>query len=514
MIDVSIASVGEAPPTGPAPRLRAPMIDASIDSVGYGPLAGPAPRLRAPMIDVSIDLGGYAPPTGPERGFAAEMIDVSIAADRAVALGLRYHPPVSSRSRRGAKARRPARPRAAAAPNQPSAEDEFAVLGIALQRILDRGLQATERLADSADPLDSEVAASGLLALWSTFKLPGQIDAAGLLGMAMVDYLESRVRTDDSPEAMCLLLGFQAVGQAGPSVDAMLAVHRLKEEGVEPPPWAELAGRARLEHAWTATDNFGDHDFLVGRFSYQGRDPHDLGFLIDHNILHIVKDMAVYRSDVDLRAEWEQLQDIFVQDLSEQEFSDRLADALDMLDHTWDSPISDSARMLRPLVDSRRFRLRRSRALKRRPVSQAARDRLFKSFRASGPGKELGRDANLARLCIDYAADYHDDALRWSPIVVELFLTDWLPRKVSLEDEEVERLPDVLRAWLRFVAEQRGFEERHVGEMFDAVERYEAGFREAMADSERFGPAKSIARLMAADDVDFSDPGCRAGLDR
>ncbi|HZW00919.1 MAG TPA: hypothetical protein VFF55_05050, partial [Candidatus Deferrimicrobium sp.] len=117
----------------------------------------------------------------------------------------------------------------------------------------------------------------------------------------------------------------------------------------------------------------------------------------------------------------------------------------------------------------------------------------------------LGRTTDLVRWAIDFAADYHGDPLRWSPIVVELFLADWLPGKVNLEAGEVEALPGVLRAWLRFVGQKRSFEARLVAETLAAVDAYEADFREAMADSSRFGFAKSLAMQMQDDSMDFSD---------
>jgi hypothetical protein len=88
---------------------------------------------------------------------------------------------------------------------------------------------------------------------------------------------------------------------------------------------------------------------------------------------------------------------------------------------------------------------------------------------------------------------------------VELFLADWLPGKVNLEADEVEALPGVLRAWLRFVGQKRSFEARLVAEMLAAVDAYEADFRDAMADSSRFGFAKSLGMQMQEDGVDLTD---------
>lgn len=383
---------------------------------------------------------------------------------------------------------------------------DIATLGAALERVLAFAFTHVKGLSRSSDPLASEMAASGILAFWSEQDLPGLRDPAGLLSAAMVDHLEALASDGDQPDAIPLLLGIQAVDRGGSSVDAMLAMHRLGDDAPGMPSWAKLAGKARLEVAWSAADDYGDQDLLVGRFSYEGLAPHDLTVLIDHNVLDIVKDIAVVPASESLRARWEGLPGITVRDVSLQEYSSLLADSLDMLDHTLDPPVSEDVRLLRPFLDARRWFLLRPRPLKRRPVSEAARRRLYKAFRGSVHAVALGKDAGLARVGIDFAADVNGDPLRWSPIVVEIYLADWLPRKVSLSDEDIVALPEVLRAWLRFVGEQRGYDDSLTGEMLAAVDEHELGFAEAMADPALFGPAKSIARLMVADGVDLSEP--------
>ena len=89
--------------------------------------------------------------------------------------------------------------------------------------------------------------------------------------------------------------------------------------------------------------------------------------------------------------------------------------------------------------------------------------------------------------------------------MVELCLTDWLPRKFTLDDADIERLPVVLRAWLRFTATERGLAGPSLAEMLAAVDEFEPMYREAMHDPAQAGPAKSIAALMMADGVDLTD---------
>jgi hypothetical protein len=63
----------------------------------------------------------------------------------------------------------------------------------------------------------------------------------------------------------------------------------------------------------------------------------------------------------------------------------------------------------------------------------------------------------------------------------------------------------MLRAWLQFVGQQRGFGDQLVQETLNAVDAFEGDFRAGMADEERFGPAKSIVGQMQAERVDLTD---------
>ena len=380
-------------------------------------------------------------------------------------------------------------------------EDDVAELSLALERVLEPAVRQARGLAKTRQPLEAELAASRLIGRWSRLEIVGQSEPGEFLGQALIGYLET-VGTDD---ALALAWGLGLVGRGASIVDAWQVSERMEAAGHQPPAWAGPRSQARLESAWMASDVFGDQDMLVGRFSYKGEGPHDMALLIDHNLMGMVKDIAVHPASHRLRGRWERMRDIVVRDIADREFSDRLDDALRLLDMTWLPPVNEGAFLLRPLVEVRRMFLPRPKPLKHRTISRAARDRLYREFRTSEVAETLGRTTGLARWALDYAADYHGDPLRWSPIVVELFLADWLPGKVNLEAGEVEALPGVLRAWLRFVGQKRDFDMRLVSEMLAAVDAYEADFRDAMADSSRFGFAKSLGMQMQEDGVDFTD---------
>lgn len=102
---------------------------------------------------------------------------------------------------------------------------------------------------------------------------------------------------------------------------------------------------------------------------------------------------------------------------------------------TWGSP--RRRRLLvraRAGAAARRPDARGRRAPRGHELSSEERDRLHAEFLASPEGRTFATDSDgawVASLAIDFCAGYTDgDPLRWSPLVVELFMTDWIPRKV------------------------------------------------------------------------------------
>jgi hypothetical protein len=94
---------------------------------------------------------------------------------------------------------------------------------------------------------------------------------------------------------------------------------------------------------------------------------------------------------------------------------------------------------------------------------------------------------------------------RWSPIVVEMLLADWYPRKTVPDDGKVERVPEVLRMWIRYAGRRRQLPEALVRETLDAVAEWLPEFENGMADTGRFGSAKSIVAAMKAEGIDITD---------
>jgi hypothetical protein len=141
------------------------------------------------------------------------------------------------------------------------------------------------------------------------------------------------------------------------------------------------------------------------------------------------------------------------------------------------------------------------------PLEDAERDKLLDDFAADAREPDDTVVRSLADLFLDYGDGYITSGpLCWSPATVELFMTDWLPRKAILDAEQRAALPDVLRRWIRFALRRRGVEPEWIIPVVEAVDTHLPEFTDAFGDTTNWGPAKQVAAELAARGIDMSDP--------
>jgi hypothetical protein len=146
-------------------------------------------------------------------------------------------------------------------------------------------------------------------------------------------------------------------------------------------------------------------------------------------------------------------------------------------------------------------------------VSDSERQAALDGFLASPEAEAFrARDelADLAMLAIDYCADYLDGEgrpLRWSPVVVELFMTWFLPRKVVREPEFFERaVPQLLPALVvRYAGRLRGIPQAAIEEAARAVPAFRDEMPALVRDGSAWGPGKALAMAAQDSGVDLSD---------
>ncbi len=395
------------------------------------------------------------------------------------------------------------------------ARDPFAINGLVRAVFSD-----ARELLEVDDPLEAEDWASGVLGM--TYKAPLPLDVAEKYERAVGPAIVSAAERRRDATGLVVLCALAAV--TGDEIGAREAAARMAAHGVPRPRWADAVGRPEYLGGYSATDSFGDQISYHLLFQYEGFSPHLIMALYDENLGGIIKDAFVggVEDDTDVRAMIAARPGIIVSDVVAAEAAARITEALAIGDLFIDNDWTEDFRRTRLLLLSRvRLLAGAGQATPppepsepQEPLDDATREALVEEFLASPFGAAVAslrgpaRDDALTIVdeCLTARCDFGDgDPLRWSPIVVELFMLDYLPRKVDLSQTEIDALPAVLTAWVRFALAKRSLAKELIGEATDTVSELTDEFREAMADSANFGPGKAIFKALQADGVDVSD---------
>jgi len=365
---------------------------------------------------------------------------------------------------------------------------------------------------EPTDALEAEEWASGLVGTWRVGSMPDPaIDE--LFWPGLVAGLEDLGSTG----ALAVLRALASIGEDPHAPLAAEAGDRLAVAGVTEPSWGGGLGTAQPVAALLMCDEvFDDGLSVLVEFAMPGGTAHTLGVYIDHNMGGLVKDafvagpLAGVRKELGRRGPRGEV--LVLREIDLAEARARVEDALYMLDHTMDPPVDDDVRPLRALIYARVRALPDggTGAAEIDEVTIGERARLLADFLASPEGRRWRGDEDaedVARLAIDFGADYnHGGPLRWSPVVVEIFMTGWLARKVSRAAGFFERVPDVLRDWVAFAGRRRGVGDVAVGHAVATVERYRDEMLDVVNDPESWEPAKTFAAAAQEAGVDISDP--------
>ncbi|MGH2920193.1 MAG: hypothetical protein ACRDLS_16605 [Solirubrobacteraceae bacterium] len=84
-------------------------------------------------------------------------------------------------------------------------------------------------------------------------------------------------------------------------------------------------------------------------------------------------------------------------------------------------------------------------------------------------------------------------------------MTGWLPRKVTREPGFFERVPGVLRDWVKYAGRRRGVPRAPLREAIAAVGQCRDEMLDAVDDPETWGPAKAFAVGALDAGVDLTD---------
>lgn len=308
-----------------------------------------------------------------------------------------------------------------------------------------------------------------------------------------------------------LLYAEGVADQAPADWDLTPWLDELRAEGAQRPAWASLPELTFLG-AWKGTELLGDQDLIILGFQYDDEPAESFQLMIDHN-LGLLKDATLLPvPPPELIAKWrEHTDEISFQPIASQQAANEIAAPLAHSDVLWlDPPWSDDFRAHRGLLRTR-LRLLPGPAVVERPEppDDEFRQVVVAEFMRSAEAANLEDRALsevVASRLVDFRIDLGDgDVLRWSPIVVEMLLADWYPRKTLPEEGEVKLVPNVLRAWIRYAGGRRKLPDALIRETLDAVAEWLPAFENGMVDASHFGPAKAVVAAMKADGIDVTD---------
>lgn len=282
------------------------------------------------------------------------------------------------------------------------------------------------------------------------------------------------------------------------------------------PSWLTKLGETTPYRAVEMTHVLGDGDnIMIGVTLPEG---FELSFLvyIDHNLGGVVKDAFAVpepledflRTYKDLLPD-EEAQDVSFDDLSLADARARVVDAIEVGAITFPPYESDSWPAGRPLLEwICGLMPEGGRSFERKEWSDEARDelcgRFFHSPFAAGLEHDEGHQDLLSSL-LWFACDYGPaDPFHWSPVSIEILLTDWLPRKVVAPVDHLDKAPDLIRAFIRFAHAETGVRAGLTEETLAAVDAWESEYREAIRDASR---PQGVEALMASMESFMTPPG-------
>ena len=340
----------------------------------------------------------------------------------------------------------------------------------------------------SKEPLDLLLLASGILvASDSRFRSGGAVR-----GPDPEELLESFLG-HDSIETTALLRAIATLGwpfRDGDRIAAELArrTHTL-------PLWLEGLDPMTVREVMTLGHVLGDgEDYLLGVRTGAG-DDFTILIYVDHNMGTVVKDAFALPTTIEAvaaraRRDLANDPDTTLAVCDRADAAARLHQAIEIGDRFFPPLETPTWPICRPLVEWALGRMPRGGAgYDDTGISEAESQALIKRFLASAQAADLDEvQRDLVDPLVWFCAGHRSgDPLRWSPVVVEIALLDFFPRKVLVPPAELARVPGLIRAFVRFAHTERGVRPVHTDATVAAVDRLETEFL-AMVRERRVRP--------------------------
>lgn len=297
----------------------------------------------------------------------------------------------------------------------------------------------------------------------------------------------------------------RTVGPAGrlPLQRAQLSRSRTQPDV---PDWVVRIAGFRLASAVVCEDVSGDGLSVVLDYD-DDHHPHTVVVFVDNNLGAIAKDVFV-GPPIDRVVKAYQLGGrVTVRTVRPATAAGIILQALGETGDYDDPPVTEDFEFFSGLLVNRLTQLpeRPVRPPVAPQLSARQRDVLVAEFLASPQGLGLPPDAaDITRLWIDHALDQTvGGPLRVSAVLVELFLSYWLPRKVLADSAYFAAVPVVVKAWLRFAGARTELPPEAIAEAVEAVDIWVPALQSAaVADPSGLGHAGRVLLEEPNDDLD------------
>jgi len=275
-----------------------------------------------------------------------------------------------------------------------------------------------------------------------------------------------------------------------------------------PPRWLTQMGNVAVGDVAMMRDQYGDGFGIYLEYRDAQSETRSIGVYIDTNLGGIVKDvidgppLAIVR---ELATAEPQIEII---DIDPAEARARVEDAFLALDEAEELEVAHEVDDLRALAEHRYSLLPAGGVVpdETQALSDEERDALIDSFVSSPHFVGLPETArDIAETICDFAEDGDGNPLRWSPVVVEIFLLDWVPNEIVATDDYYDSVPVVLRSWIRFAGERRGLDRGLIDETVASIDQWLDEYHELLADPPPGGVADQLVGALISRGIDLSD---------
>lgn len=344
------------------------------------------------------------------------------------------------------------------------------------------------RQLDANHPLDLLIGASQYLEVMR----PRPTDALTGRSGASIDTFFDSLLGVDSRETTALLHALQALLPRGEHRTAEIR-RELERRRWPLPAFVRGLEDFRISEIVELTHVLADGDNVMVSVEWSSGAAMTLVVYIDHNLGSIVKDAFPIPEPMGRVVDLQQQDmdaDSYLGPIDPADARARIMQGIEEAERMFPPITSETWPSCRAIVEMVARRLPEGGTGYTRPEwSERDEASLVSAFLASDAGRSIrddGDTADIVQTLIWFAVDYGPgDPLRWSPVSVEIVMTDWFPRKIRADRRYMGRMPDVLRAFIRYAHGMRSIPAHLTEETLDAVTRWEPDYRRAAASPPR-----------------------------